>query len=177
MLFPFSDLLLTTSLSQPMVNQIISLLLNFTDYVDISFKQTLMSFYKSQSKTIVKNHVNKKNWYVLSGNYLLSEQFFEKHLDKVNWYSLSRNPSVSEQFFEKHLDKVNLERLSVNPSISRQFFEQYSDKVKCSSLSINSCLSKQFYKRCLNKIGLNVHVNNSMICSTKIDNFFNFIQF
>ena len=97
-------------------------------------------FYLPTGRKDREKHLDKLNWYSLSGNTNIPYQFFEKHIssceqrgvpDKVDWPSLSGNTNIPVTFFEKHIssceqlgvpDKVNWSCLSGNTNIPITFF-------------------------------------------------------
>jgi hypothetical protein len=115
---------------------------------------------------VYKKYPNKRwDWYYLSGNPTISENFFEKHIKHVKWGSLSRNKGVSVSFFERHLDKVDWAGLSCNKNLSVEFFEKHLDKVDWELLSGNESLSAEFFERHLEKVewmGLSCNKNLSV---------------
>ena len=47
------------------------------------------------------------NWYNISRNQTLSENFIREFADKVNWYSISKYQILSESFIREFADRLD----------------------------------------------------------------------
>ena len=47
------------------------------------------------------------DWFYISGNQKLSEEFIDKYNDRVEWSCISKYQKLSEDFIEKHKNKIS----------------------------------------------------------------------
>ena len=61
------------------------------------------------------------DWYYISGNYKLSENFIKKFQDKFNWSEISYYQKLSENFIREFQDKVDWLYISIGQILSENF--------------------------------------------------------
>lgn len=97
-------------------------------------------------------HLDKLDWYWVSGNSALPVEFFEKHLDKLNPKAISQNRSIPTWFFEKYPHLIDWAVIAENPSISMDFLRENSAKLKWNNISYNKSLTIEFLRENRHKL-------------------------
>ena len=77
-------------------------------------------------KKSYKEFQDKVNWYYISWNQKLSEEFIEKFQDKVYWISISIRQKLSGEFIRRFYHKINFNRLLENKNISEEIKNKYN---------------------------------------------------
>src|SRR5574344_2076628 len=92
------------------------------------------------------------DWYYISKNQKLSEEFIDKYNDKVYWGYISQYQKLSEEFIEKHYDKVYWCYISIYQTLSEEFIEKHKHKVDWGYISQFQKLSESFIEKHIDKV-------------------------
>ena len=122
---------------------------NQLDWFDVSRNRKL-------SENFIEKYKNKVNWISISMHQKLSEDFIEKHADKVDWDCISESQKLYEDFIEKHKDDVNWFWISMYQKLSENFIEQHKNDVDWYWISKYQKLSKQFIEKYKNNLNIRV---------------------
>ncbi|MBW3021026.1 hypothetical protein KY334_07055 [Candidatus Woesearchaeota archaeon] len=69
------------------------------------------------------------DWYALSRNYKLSEDFIREFKNKVDWYRICKYQKLSENFIREFRDKLSWFGVLRYKKISEDFFLEFKDKL------------------------------------------------
>jgi hypothetical protein len=92
------------------------------------------------------------NWYCISKEQKLSEDFIKKNQDKVEWDYISENQKLSEDFIKKNQDKVDWDYISICQKLSENFIREFQNKVNWDFISEYQKLSENFIIEFQNKV-------------------------
>ena len=109
------------------------------DWYSISYDYKL-------SENFIQKFQNEINWYFISACQELSENFIREFQNKVIWDCISRNQKLSESFIRKFQDKVDWYKISRYQKLSENFIREFRNKVDWVNISIYQKLSKNFKK-------------------------------
>lgn len=70
------------------------------------------------------------DWWIISKERRLSEDFIREFQDKVNWYIISRYQKLSEDFIRENQDKVYWEHILHYQKLSEDIRKEFQDNVK-----------------------------------------------
>ena len=126
---------------------------NQIDWFDVSRNRKL-------SENFIEKHANQVDWFYISMYQKLSEPFIEQHKNDVNWDWISMYQNLSEDFIEKHKDDVNWFWISMYQKLSENFIEQHKNDVDWFYISEYQKLSKQFIEKYKNNLEMDL-VNDS----------------
>ena len=94
----------------------------------------------------VKEFSDKVDWYNISSNQELSENFIKEFKDKVNWHYISDNQQLSENFIREFQNEVHWNDISFSQKLSENFIKEFEDKVHWENLSSFQQLSENFMR-------------------------------
>ena len=66
------------------------------------------------------------NWYYISYQYILSENFIREFQNMVNWPNISYDQKLSEDFIREFKNKVNWIIISKNQTLSENFISEFN---------------------------------------------------
>jgi hypothetical protein len=95
-------------------------------------------------KNVVGWNSDKLDWYCISANQNLSEDFIREFADKVHWLSISARQNLSKEFIREFADKVSWDHISTNQNLSEEFIREFKDKVNWYDISAKQKLSEEF---------------------------------
>ena len=104
------------------------------------------------SENFIEGHKYDVYWHWISKYQNLSEPFIEKHADKVDWHCISTYQKLSEGFIEQHKNDIDWEMISEHQKLSESFIEQHKDEVNWYSISIHQKLSEDFIEQHKNDV-------------------------
>ena len=84
---------------------------------------------KLELNCTVREFQDKVDWYDISINQKLSEDFIREFQDKVDWDSISKYQKLSEDFIKEFQDKVDWDCISYYQKLLKRFQKEFQDKV------------------------------------------------
>ena len=93
-----------------------------------------------------RQNKNILDWFWISGNQKLSEDFIREFKDKVIWYSISTRQNLSEEFIREFKDKVDWRNISYSQKLSEDFIRENKDQVSWYYISTKQKLSEDFIR-------------------------------
>jgi hypothetical protein len=81
------------------------------------------------------------DWYNISKNQKLSEEFIDKYSKIVSWRDISCCQYLSEEFMEKHQNKISWCYISCCQKLSEKFITKHIDKIDFEGLMENKYIS------------------------------------
>jgi hypothetical protein len=90
--------------------------------------------YKKYSEEEIRKVINKLDyydWYYISINQKLSENFIREFKNKINWINISRYQKLSEDFIRDFQDKIDWLNIRYNEElqVSDKFCEEFDEKI------------------------------------------------
>ena len=85
------------------------------------------------------------DWYNISYDQELSEEFIREFQDKVHWYNISYYQELSEDFMREFKDKPNWVCISYHQKISEFFVEEFKDKLDLNLLLEKDMITQEFF--------------------------------
>ena len=107
------------------------------DWYNISTNQHL-------SEEFIDKHKDLVSWDIISKYQPLTEEFIDKHKDLVNWHYISKYQPLSEVFIDKHKKRVDWPCISAYQPLSEEFIHKHKKRVKWDYISIYQPLSEKF---------------------------------
>ena len=90
------------------------------------------SYYKYKNSNIKDLDLNSNdiNWYALSCNKNIDENFVEKYKKNIDFNNICNNPNISFEYLVKNIDKINQKYyLSNSPNLKIKHYEKYKNKL------------------------------------------------
>lgn len=103
---------------------------------------------------VSNNDLNSAEWYVISQNQKLTEDFIDKYNDRVNWVCISCFQNLSEEFIEKYRSVVSWNYISNHQVLSEKFIKKHKDVLYWNSIIINQKLSYELLEENLYRFSL-----------------------
>jgi hypothetical protein len=72
----------------------------------------------------VRKNPKSVDWYDISSNYQLPEDFIREFHNKVSWLCISFCQKLSEEFLVEFIDKIDLYWLERNKNVPKDVFER-----------------------------------------------------
>ena len=94
---------------------------------ELSDPSDYISLYKEIFEILKFN--NNINWYYISENQELSENFMRIFSDKLNWQNIAKFQILSEEFIREFQDKLDWYNISKYQELSENFIRELCDKV------------------------------------------------
>ncbi|HNW65782.1 MAG TPA: hypothetical protein PKO10_01055 [Aliarcobacter cryaerophilus] len=108
-------------------------------------------------------NVNNVNWYNISQNQKLSEEFIREFADEVDWCYISIYQKLSEEFIREFASKVDWHHISINQKLSEGFIREFADKVNWWYISACQKLSEEFIREFSSKVyWINISINQKL---------------
>lgn len=85
-----------------------------------------------------------RDWYAISGNLILTENFIRDHQDKVNWWLVSKYQNLSESFIREFKHKVDWFCISKYQKLNEDFIREFHHRVNWNFIRCYQKLSKEF---------------------------------
>ena len=115
------------------------------DWFDISVNSEL-------TEEFIREYQNEVDWYYISINQKLSKDFIREFSDKVDWEEISVHQQLSESFIRENKDKVKWGCISMFQKLSESFIREFQDKVNWEHISIFQKLSEPFIREFTDKV-------------------------
>ena len=94
----------------------------------------------------IRNTPNSTNWYLLSAEHSLSEDFIREFKDRVHWDYIFRYQKLSENFIREFKDRVSWYFICIHQKLSEDFIREFKDKVDWGYIAIYQKLSENFIR-------------------------------
>jgi len=99
----------------------------------------------SQDIENIRQNPNKQNWYSLSADYILPENFIKEFQDYVDWYWISVHQNLSENFTREFQDKVSWYCVIAHQKLSEEFFLEFKSKLFNKNYYTRCCIYKNYH--------------------------------
>ena len=115
------------------------------DWYDISINQKL-------SEDFIREFKYKVNWDCISKRQTFSEEFIREFQDRVEWFYISVYQTLSESFIREFQDEVNWTGISQYQKLSEDLIREFQDKVNWWGISVCQKLSENFIREFKDKV-------------------------
>ena len=110
-----------------------------------------LEFLNKELSTNYKS-LDKVDWFEISANQKLSEDFIREFQDKVYWNSISTYQKLSEDFIREFQDKIDWYWISQYQKLSEDFIREFQNEVYWGYISAYHKLSEDFIREFQNKV-------------------------
>ena len=116
-----------------------------------------MRMYEQVNKELGTNYKRNKDidWYIISCDYILSEEFIQKYQQYIYWRVISHTQKLSEDFIERYEDKLCWWLMSMHQKFSESFMDRHSDKIEWAFASKYQCLTEFLIDKHVNDVDWN----------------------
>jgi len=93
----------------------------------------------------IRKEPNGQNWYNLSINYQLPENFIREFHNKVIWFYISIYQKLSEDFIREFQYIVDWRRISIYQILSENLIREFKEYVHWTYISCHQKFSEEFF--------------------------------
>jgi hypothetical protein len=129
---------------------------------------TMIKLSKSEEEEIRREDKSKIDWYDISRNFILQEDFIREFSDKVDWDYISFYQKLSESFIEEFKDEVYWHWISSRQVLSEKFLEKFYYKVNWWVVLCCQKLSEKFISNLIEKDDFDHNLDYALINSKNL---------
>jgi len=111
-----------------------------------------ISVQRKLSEEFIREFKDNVVWYKILMYQKLSEEFIREFEDKIKWYPISRYQKLSEEFIREFEDKIDWYRVSRYQKLSEEFIREFEDKINWYEISMYQKLSEEFIREFKDKV-------------------------
>lgn len=107
------------------------------------------------------NNYKNIDWFSISIDQSLTEEFIIKHKRNVNWYHITRKQNLSLEFMDKFIHMIDTEYISAHKKLPEEFIIKHADRLNWYFLACCQKLSYEFLEKNLYRFNLYVVSTNN----------------
>jgi len=109
------------------------------------------------------DYFNYNQWYFITKNSELSEEFLEEFQDKICWVTVSSTYDLSQNFIDKFEHKIHWDMLSMLKELTEDFMRENEERINWINISACQNLSEKFIYEFREKVHWPAILNNQKI--------------
>ena len=98
------------------------------------------------ARTIIINKLTSDDWYCISRDQTLSEDFIREFKHIVYWSCISTNQTLTEDFIREFKNEVNWICISIHQLLTEDFIREFKHKVHWYWIAFHQTLSENFIR-------------------------------
>ena len=102
---------------------------------------------KSIGFDLKKRQIKKRDWYNISVQSGISEEFMREYSRKIDWIDISAFQKLSEDFMREFKDYVNWHHISMDQKMSESFIDEFKDRFTFDNLFENEHIPFSYVKK------------------------------